>query len=719
MRDLTQETFSSLYNQGFARVAAVSPKIILGSPLQNARKIGDLLDCAKEEAVAAAVFPEMCLTGYCLGDLVFQDSLLNEAVEAVLELVERSADWPTIFAVGLPLRKDGALYNCAAVIHRGEILGIIPKSHLPSYGEFYDRRYFSSGLGVSDFIEIGGRSIPFGTDILFEADDIPGLVLGVEICEDLWAPKPSSTTLALAGANVILNLSASPARIGRKSVRDDLCQEQSRRLICAYVYANIGEGESTTDLAWDGQCSVFEAGEDLTDKVKADAQSVFDDAAFKSCVQDIDLKKISALRMRSGYFSEDKKSEAEFRRIFFRLGLNGSDVGFRRSLSRFPFLAATRKEGEAFVGEALTLQASSLCARLRASKAQCMVVGVSGGLDSAWALLVASLASDMMGWDRSSVVARTLPSFVTGTESLESALDLMQSLEVDSDEVDIAPLAYELLTSIGHEASRYSLEQLKEKVIDNSSEDEGLFDVTFENVQAGARTDYLFRLAGMKSGLVVGTGDMSEMAQGWCTYGVGDQMSHYGVNAGLPKTLLQQMSVLIAEVDLKNADLSEEIKSIVCNDRIRRALLEIADRPVSPELLPAKEGVSQETEKSIGPYCLQDFNLYYVLRYGFSPARLAFLAMHAWGENGTGGEWPEVMPPIANDSFSFSEIVSWLERFTERFYAFSQFKRSAMPDGPKLLEAGSLSPRGDWRAPSDLSSRGFWHAEIKSLKELS
>lgn len=669
--------FLCLYRQGFARVAACTAPIMLGEPHHNAAVVQDWLKRCHDQGVAVAVFPELGLTGYTLEDLFFQQAVLAGVEEALLTLMERTADLMTVGIVGLPVRRGDRLYNCAVVFQRGRILGIVPKTVLPRYREFYEPRHFTGGQGCSGTVRLGGQDVPFGTDLLFEAEDVPGLVLGVEICEDLWAPQPPSGALAVAGATVLANLSASPVTVGRAEHRALLCAAQSMRTASAYLYAAASEGESTTDLSWDGQLLLYEAGDCLASSERFARQG-------EMIVADVDLDRLKQERLQNGYFTP--ADGPVFRRVRFASGAEVKDWGLIRNVPRFPFVPDRPELCEQDCREAWNIQVQALCQRLKASHARSMVIGVSGGLDSALALLVAIKAADCLGWERSRVLARTMPGFATGGASLAMAHGLMESLGVSAGELDIRPTARAMLAAIDHPYGR----------------GEPVYDVTFENVQAGLRTDFLFRLANHHQGLVIGTGDMSELALGWCTYGVGDQMAHYNVNAGLPKTLIQHVIRWAAGHD-------DSVSSAA-----RTILEQIVTAEISPELVPDQGQGVQSTQQAIGPYPLQDFTLYHVLRYGFGPEKIAFLQFHAWGDKDA-GSWPFGYPEQDRISYDLPTIIHWMRLFMKRFFATSQFKRSAMPNGPKVVAGGSLSPRGDWRAPSD-GTAALWLASLDRLE---
>ncbi|MFT9388057.1 NAD(+) synthase, partial [Acetobacter sp.] len=672
--------FRSVYHQGFARVAACTLPVALADPRTNAARVLDAATACAHDGAALCVFPELGLSGYAIGDLLHQTALLDMVETALGELAQASAELAPVLVVGAPLRHRHTLYNCAVILHGGRILGIVPKSYLPNYREFYELRHFTPGASVrGESLRLRGKDIPFGVDLLFEARDLPGFCLGVEICEDLWVPAPPSTAAALAGATVIANLSASDITVGKAQTRAMLCRSQSARCMAAYLYAAAGEGESTTDLAWDGQTAIFENGALL-------AQSDRFPAGMRSVLADIDLTLLRQERMQTGSFTANAGAvappEQAWRRIAFTLAPPVGDIGLKRAVSRFPFVPSDPARLEQDCFEAFTIQVSALRQRLAASGATGMVIGISGGLDSTHALLVAVRAADELGWPRTAVRGYTMPGFGTTDKTLASANALMTGLGIHAETLDIRPASELMLREIDHPFAR----------------GEPVHDITFENVQAGLRTDFLFRLANQHGGIVIGTGDLSELALGWCTYGVGDQMAHYNVNAGLPKTLIQHLiRWCIASGHFPPA-VSTVLETVLATE-------------ISPELVPAQAGGGQQTEAIIGPYALHDFALYYILRHGFSPARVAFLAEKAWADPDT-GTWPPGFRPKDRKTYDLAEIRHWLGIFLHRFFATSQFKRSAMPNGPKVMAGGSLSPRGDWRAPSDGNAR-LWLAELE------
>ena len=672
--------FRSIYAHGFARVAACVPVSNVADPQRNAEAVLALARTCHERAVAVAVFPELCLSGYAIEDLLMQDVLLDAVAAVVAEIVARSADIMSVIVVGAPLRHGARIYNCALAIHRGRLLGVVPKVYLPTYREFYEKRHFASGDGIrGETVRVGGLAAPFGTDLLFEAEDVEGLVIGIEICEDMWVPVPPAAEAALAGATVLLNLSGSPITIGRANARALLCQASSARYLAAYVYTAAGVGESTTDLSWDGQTAIYENAVCLAEGERF-ARSA------QMTLADVDLDLLRQERSLMGTFDDNRRARADraedYRRVTFRLAPPEGDMGFERPVERFPFVPAEPARLAQDCYEGYNIQVSGLAQRLSAIGLERVVIGVSGGLDSTQALIVAARAFDVLGLPRTGILAYTMPGFATSEETKGNALRLMASLGVTSAELDIRPAARQMLGDLGHPFA----------------EGEPVYDVTFENVQAGLRTDYLFRLANQHGGIVIGTGDLSELALGWCTYGVGDQMSHYNVNAGVPKTLIQHLIRWVVSSGQFDAEVS-------------RTLTSILESEISPELVPVEAGERpQSTEARVGPYELQDFNLFYTLRHGFRPSKIAFLALKAWGEVAS-GDWPAGFPEDRRRAYELGQIRHWLEVFLGRFFAFAQFKRSALPNGPKVVAGGSLSPRGDWRAPSDGNAE-IWLAEL-------
>ncbi|MDR7039112.1 NAD+ synthase (glutamine-hydrolyzing) [Methylobacterium sp. BE186] len=671
-------SFRSLYRHGLARVAACTGRSHPAEPARNLQEIVSLAGEAHRKGAVLAVFPELALSAYAIEDLFLQDTLLDAVEAAAVDLVAASGALRPLLVVGAPLRWRSRIYNCALAVQGGRLLGIVPKSYLPNYREFYEKRHFASGAGIAgETIRVGGLEAPFGTDLIFEAEDLAGLSVGIEICEDLWVPEGPGMRAALAGASVLANPSGSPITVGRADARELLSRAASMRGLCAYVYAAAGLGESTTDLSWDGQTSVDELGQRLAEGERFAAGPLVTFA-------DIDLERIAQDRLQSGSFDDNARTrEGTYRRVPFRADPPGDDLGLMRAIERFPFVPADPARLAQDCYEAYNIQVAGLLKRLEATGTRKVVIGVSGGLDSTHALIVVAKALDRLGLPRSNILAYTLPGFATSDATKGNAHALMKAIGCTAAEIDIRPAARQMLTDMGHPFGR----------------GEAVYDVTFENVQAGLRTDYLFRLANQNGAIVIGTGDLSELALGWCTYGVGDQMSHYGVNAGVPKTLIQHLIRWVIGTGQFEAE-------------VGRILQAILDTEISPELVPAEADAGpQSTEAKIGPYALQDFNLFYTLRYGFRPSKIAFLSLHAWG-NREAGIWPPDFPDAKRGAYELAEIRHWLGVFLGRFFGFSQFKRSALPNGPKVSAGGALSPRGDWRAPSDASA-AIWLAELE------
>ena len=585
-----------------------------------------------------------------------------------------------VLVLGAPVRRSGRIYNCAVIIHRGHLLGIVPKSFLPNYREYYEKRWFASGVGTDGLaIEYAGQTTAFGTDLVFACRDVADFTFHVEICEDFWAATPPSTLGALAGALILCNLSASNVVVGKADERALLCASQSVRCHAAYIYSASGPGESTTDLAWDGQASIHELGSQLACTERFPLQS-------QMAVADVDVGRLRLERMRTPTFNDAAVAsghpERRFRRIAFSHARSPIDVGLRRQLDRFPFVPddATRLDKDCY--ETFNIQAQGLMKRLQATGIKKITIGISGGLDSTHALLVAAKAFDRLGLPRSQILGFTFPGFATSEHTKKNAWALMRALGITAEEIDITPMAKQMLADLKHPYAA----------------GEQVFDVTFENVQAGLRTDYLFRLANQRDALVLGTSDLSELALGWCTYGVGDHMSHYNVNGSLAKTMIQHL-----------------VRWVISNGQFDEAtsatLRSILETKISPELVPGQGAALQSTEAKIGPYELQDFNLYYITRFGLRPSKIAFLAWHAW-KDVKQGAWPDGMAENTRRSYELKDIKHWLQVFLHRFFALSQFKRSALPNGPKVMSGGNLSPRGDWRAPSDASAT-VWLEELE------
>jgi len=674
---LARPSFFSPYRHGFVRVATAVPKVKLADPATNALNVLALAREAHDAGVAVIVFPELGLTGYTIDDLLQQDVLLDAVEAAIATLVEESAELSPMIVVGAPLRDGGRLYNTAVAIQGGKVLGVTPKSFLPNYREFYERRWFTPGAGVTGkSLVLAGQTAPFGTDVLYCGEGLTPFTVGVEICEDVWTPTPPSTAQALAGAEILLNLSASNITIGKSETRRLLCASQSSRMVAAYVYSAAGAGESSTDLAWDGHVDIHEMGNLLAESPRFSTGPAWTYA-------DIDVDRLRQERMRVGSFGDAmalSPPKVPFRMVRFAFEPPAGDLALARPIERFPFTPSDPAKLRENCYEAYNIQVQGLARRLEASGLKKLIIGISGGLDSTQALLVAAKAVDQLGLPRTNILAYTLPGFATSDRTKDNAWALMRAMGVTAAELDIRPAATQMLKDLDHPFGR----------------GEPVYDVTFENVQAGLRTDYLFRLANHNAGLVVGTGDLSELALGWCTYGVGDHMSHYNPNCGAPKTLIQHLIRFVAhsgDVDAATTALLEDILAT----------------EISPELVPGE--VTQATESFVGPYALQDFNLYYLTRYGMAPSKIAFLAWTAWHDAGKGG-WPVGLPESGRRAYELAEIRKWLELFLKRFFA-NQFKRSAVPNGPKISSGGALSPRGDWRMPSDVTADA-WLAELNA-----
>ena len=671
--------FFSLYSHDFARIACCVPRTRVADAPFNLAETLRLAAEGDKAGAALMVFPELGLSSYAIEDLLLQDALLDEVEHSVAEVVKASKKHNPVLIVGAPLRVRGRLYNAAIVIHRGVVLGVVPKIYLPNYREFYEKRHFISGANVLEpEITLAGQTVPFGTDFLFRSTGGVPMTFHVEICEDVWVPVPPSSHAALAGAEVLVNLSASNITIGKAETRRLLCASQSSRAIAAYAYSAAGAGESTTDLAWDGHAAIFEIGDLLSESQRFAQKSTIIQA-------DIDLGRIRQERLRYNGFADCAANEGvrvtRFRTVTFELDAPKKSVKLQRAVERFPYVPSDPAKLRDNCYEAYNIQIQGLAQRLQSSRVGKAVIGVSGGLDSTHALLVTCRAMDLLGLDRKNVLAFTMPGFGTSDKTHKNAWRLMRELGVTAAEIDIKPSALQMLKDIGHPFGS----------------GKKVYDVTFENVQAGLRTDYLFRLANQHGGMVVGTGDLSELGLGWCTYGVGDHMSHYNPNGSVSKTLIQHLIRFVAASGDVDKDTAKTLHDILNTD-------------ISPELIPAGAGGAiQSTEQSVGPYALQDFNLFYLTRFGFRPSKIAFLAWNAWHDEASGA-WPANLPADAKRAFTLAEIKKWMTLFMRRFFT-NQFKRSALPNGPKISSGGSLSPRGDWRAPSD-GSPDVWLAEL-------
>jgi len=684
--------FFNLYSHDFARVAVASPRCRVADPAFNAQETIKLARQAAEQGAVLAAFPELGLSAYTCDDLFHQRALLDACLAALGDVVEASRELSLAMIVGLPLRINHTLFNCAVVVAGGRILGAVPKSYLPNYGEFYEMRQFSPADNTA-VTQIGllGQDVPFGPEQLFEIEGLPLFRFHVEICEDVWVPVPPSSFAALAGATVLVNLSASNVVVGKSGYRHQLVGQQSARCVAAYLYTSAGLGESTTDMAWDGQSLIYEKGDML-------AESPRFLQASHIIYADVDLERLAQDRMHATTFAQSVRRHADevarFRIQRFPLALPlERDLPLQRLVERFPYVPADGKRRDERCTEVYNIQVQALLQRLQSSGHQKVVIGISGGLDSTHALLVCAKAMDRLGLPRANILAYTMPGFATSERTLRQARDLMDVVGCTAHEIDIRPSCIQMLKDLGHPYAEGREE----------------YDVTFENVQAGERTSHLFRLANHHHAIVIGTGDLSELALGWCTYGVGDHMSHYNVNASVPKTLISHLVRWVADTgQLRNQT----------GGGGSDVLIKVLETEISPELVPGKSGEegkpAQVTENFIGPYELQDFNLYYTLRYGFTPSKVAFLAYSAWRDRGA-GPWPEGGSPARNQ-YDLAAIKKNLGIFLWRFFKTSQFKRSCVPNGPKVGNGGSLSPRGDWRAPSD-SEATVWMDELARIPD--
>ncbi|MBN3757773.1 NAD(+) synthase [Paraburkholderia sp. Tr-20389] len=678
--------FFNLYSHRFARVAVGVPRCRVADPAYNADETLKLANEAAAQGAALVAFPELGLPAYTCDDLFHQRALLDACKTALAKIVDASKKLPVALIVGMPLQVDHSLYNCAIVVARGAVLGAVPKTYLPNYGEFYEaRQYAPADCAVARDIDLLGQRVPFGASLLFELNDVPDFRFHVEICEDVWVPIPPSSFAALAGATVLVNLSASNVVVGKSGYRHQLVGQQSARCLAAYLYTSAGRGESSTDMAWDGQALIYENGEML-----AESERFLDDSHM--IFADIDLERLSHERMRQTTFGmsvqRHKDEAAKFQVVRFAIGHDASQaLPLARKVERFPYVPADARRRDERCNEVYNIQVQALVQRLSASNIQKVVIGVSGGLDSTHALLVCAKAMDRLGLPRTNIIGVTMPGFATSDRTLKQARELMHVVGCTSMEIDIRPSCEQMLKDLGHP---YSAGEAK-------------YDITFENVQAGERTNHLFRLANFHNGIVIGTGDLSELALGWCTYGVGDHMSHYSVNASVPKTLITHLVRWVAETGAVGKSGSDTLLNVLATE-------------ISPELVPAKStgAIEQKTESFIGPYELQDFNLFYILRYGFAPSKVAFLALHAWRDKERGG-WPEGTH-VARNEYDLAAIKRNLGIFLWRFFKTSQFKRTCVPNAPKVGSGGSLSPRGDWRAPSD-SEATVWTDDLATVPD--
>ena len=633
---------------GFIKVAAISPKIKVADPAYNAGVIVEKMKEAYEKGAKILVFPELCITGYTCGDLFLQEILLEEAKRQLSVIAEATQDMDALVMVGLPVEREGRLYNVAAVLHQGSVLGMVPKSNLPMYGEFYEGRHFTEGNTVPVSYDFEGEEVPFGRNLLFECNSMPGLVIGCELCEDLWVADPPSTTHALMGATVIANLSASNETIGKDEYRRMLVKSTSGRLLCGYIYASAGEGESTQDLVFGGHNLIAENGSLLGEARRFCGETVYGD---------LDIRRILSERRRMGTFG--KKKEDTYVTVTFRLSVE--ETRLERVFVPMPFVPQDVQTREKRCEEILSIQSMGLKKRMEHTNAKTAVIGISGGLDSTLALLVTARAFDLLGLDRKGIKAVTMPCFGTTDRTYENACKMSKILGAELIEVDIREAVTIHFRDIGQDMECH--------------------DVTYENGQARERTQVLMDIANKKGGMVVGTGDMSELALGWATYN-GDHMSMYGVNASVPKTLVRHLVRYYADTCGEEA-----LKAVLCD---------VLDTPVSPELLPPVDGViAQKTEDLVGPYELHDFFLYHMLRSGYPPEKIYRIAKSSFA-----GVYEDEV------------IKKWLKIFIRRFFN-QQFKRSCLPDGPKVGSV-TLSPRGDFRMPSDACNT-VWREEIETL----
>ncbi len=677
-----QRPFNTPYSHGFIRASVCIPFVRVADPTYNTERTLALAHRASELSAAVALFPELGLSAYTNDDLFQQDALLDAVEASLAEVVEASRELSPVLLVGAPLRFEAKLFNCAVAIYRGRILGVVPKTYLPNYREFYERRQFTpAGCAVSREVTLLDQRVPFGNDLIFTAENVEGFALHVEICEDVWTPIPPSSYAALAGATVLANLSASNITIGKADYRHKLCAGQSGKCVAAYLYSAAGPGESTTDLAWDGHALIYDTSELLAESERFPSEE-------QLITADVDLEKIAQERMRLTSFQDSVRDHLErvreIRTVPFHFQVPAGDFPLQRVVERFPYVPADPRERDHRCYEAYNIQLHGLMKRLNFTGSKKIIIGVSGGLDSTHALIVAAKTMDRLGRPRTDILGYTMPAFATSDHTLRNAHALMKALGITAEEIDIRPSCMQMLKDLRHPFA----------------EGKPVYDITFENVQAGERTSHLFRLANHNHGMVLGTGDLSEQALGWATYGVGDHMSHYNVNTSVPKTLIQYLIRWV----INTRQFDEETGAV---------LQSIVDTEISPELVPgdSDDRPAQSTQSIIGPYELQDFHLYYLTRFGYRPSKVAYLSHHAWGETER-GIWSDLVPAEGRHEYDLATIKKWLEVFLYRFFQISQFKRSAVPNGPKVGSGGSLSPRGDWRAPSD-SEATVWLEELR------
>ncbi|HUQ74796.1 MAG TPA: NAD(+) synthase, partial [Burkholderiales bacterium] len=611
--------FFNPYSHGLVRLAVATPVVRIGDPQTNVDATIELMERSARDKVLLTVFPELGLSAYTCDDLFHQQALIDDAEAALATLLQRTRNLRLAALVGLPVAREGRLYNCAALVCQGRLVGVVPKTYLPNYREFYEGRQFTPGdAAPQSEIDLAGQRVPFGTGLIFRHAEQRDFVLHVEICEDLWVPAPPSSYASLAGATVIANLSASNIVVGKEGYRHQLVGNQSARCLAAYLYSAAGQGESTTDLAWDGHAVIYENGTLL-----AESRRFLNEPQL--AFADVDLGRLQADRMRQNTFGatalRHRADVERFRSVAFSLPLPGGRLALARRVEKFPYVPSDAANRDRRCEEVYRIQVQGLVTRMRATGSKKLVIGVSGGLDSTQALIVCSRAMDELKLPRRNVLAFTMPGFATSTRTRNQAWQLMRAVGATAEEIDIRPSCMQMLKDIGHPFAK----------------GKKVYDIAFENVQAGERTSHLFRLANHHGGFVVGTGDLSELALGWSTYGVGDHMSHYNVNASVPKTLIQYLIAWIAESD----EFSPEVQ---------RALRRVLETEISPELIPG----SQKTETSVGPYELQDFHLYYTLRFGYAPTKVAYLCWSAW-----------------QDKYSLSQIRKWLGVFLKRFFQTS------------------------------------------------
>jgi NAD+ synthase (glutamine-hydrolysing) len=683
---MNKKTFFNLYHHGFIRVAVCIPEVRVADPNFNIRDTIKLAEEAVNNNAVFALFPELGLSAYSNEDLFHQEALLKGVSESLRYLIDITKALPLTMVIGAPLQVDSLLFNCGIVVYHGKILGIAVKSYLPNYREFYENRQFNQAeTAITKTIDLCGQTdIPFGADLIFEVKNIKHFKFFIEICEDVWVPIPPSSFAGLAGATVIANLSASNIIVGKSEYRHNLVSNQSARCISAYLYTASGLGESTTDLAWDGHGMIYENGSLL-------AESERFSQASQNIYAEIDLDRLAQDRMRMNSFGQNARTHKEtlkrFRRISFSVNISDDRILPVREYPRYPYIPSDPTKRDQRCYEIYNIQTNALAKRLRSADFKNIVIGVSGGLDSTHALIVAAHTMDLLNLPRTNIKAYTMPGFATSDKTYRNAIKLMESLHVEANEIDIKPSCLQMFKDIGHPYA----------------DGDEIYDVTFENVQAGERTSHLFRIANFRNALVLGTGDLSELALGWCTYGVGDHMSHYNVNASLPKTLIQHVIRWVAGTNQLGREASD-------------LLLDIVETEISPELIPGadKYQPSQKTESAIGPYELQDFNTFYTTRFGYLPTKIAFLAYCAWRDKKK-GQWPDV-PEHRRNQYTIGEIKHWLQVYLLRFFKTTQYKRSCIPNGPKIGSGGSLSPRGDYRAPSD-SEATVWLEDVIKIPE--